>query len=219
MQIRVFTFNPFYENTYILFDDSKECVIIDPGCWNKEERDQLIDFVEKNDLKPVRLLNTHCHIDHIFGNTFISDKYSLPLEANKIEAENLSSADVSSAIFGVPAPKSPMIEKYLNEGDTVEFGSTSLKVLFCPGHSAGHIVFYNEEEKTVIGGDVLFRESIGRTDLPGGDFDILRRSIKEKLFTLPDDVIVFPGHGPETTIGYEKQHNPFINGELTTNNR
>jgi hydroxyacylglutathione hydrolase len=112
-----------------------------------------------------------------------------------------------------------MIEKYLNEGDTVEFGSTSLKVLFCPGHSAGHIVFYNEEEKTVIGGDVLFRESIGRTDLPGGDFDILRRSIKEKLFTLPDDVIVFPGHGPETTIGYEKQHNPFINGELTTNNR
>lgn len=210
MQIRLFTFNPFYENTYILYDDTKECVIIDPGCWNSEEKEELSDFISRHTLKPVRLLNTHCHIDHIFGNAYVNDKYGLPLEAHKLEEENLRSADVHSSVFGVPPPKSPMMEKYLMEGDTITFGDTSLKVLFTPGHSAGHVVFYDEAEGRVIGGDVLFRESIGRTDLPGGDFGTLINSIKTKLFTLPDDVTVFPGHGPPTTIGYEKAHNPFI---------
>ncbi len=210
MQVKIFTFNPFSENTYVLYDDTKECVIIDPGCLDASEEKKLSSFIETNALKPVKLLNTHGHIDHVFGNRFVAEKYKLKLETHKIEEANIRATDIYSASYSMPAPKSPMPEKYLDEGDTVTFGNTTLKVLFTPGHSAGHIVFYNEENKIIIGGDVLFRESIGRTDLPGGDFKTLISSIKEKLFVLDDDTIVYPGHGPHTSIGYEKLHNPYV---------
>jgi glyoxylase-like metal-dependent hydrolase (beta-lactamase superfamily II) len=211
MQVKIFTFNPFSENTYVLYDETKECVIIDPGCSNSAEEKKLTDFIETNELKPVKLLNTHGHIDHVLGNRFVADKYNLKLEANKLEEAGILATDSYASMYGMHAPRSPKPGIYLNEGDTVKFGNTSLKVLFTPGHSAGHIVFFNEENKIIIGGDVLFRESIGRTDLPGGDYETLIKSIKEKLFVLEDAITVYPGHGPETTIGYEKLYNPFLN--------
>lgn len=210
MQVKFFTFNPFSENTYILYDETKECVIIDPGCSNSAEEKQLAAFIEDNNLKPVKLLNTHGHIDHVLGNRFVAEKYNLELEAHKLEEAGILATDVYASNYGMHAPKSPTPAKYLDEGDKVKFGNTVLDILFTPGHSAGHIVFYSPEKKIIIGGDVLFRESIGRTDLPGGDYDTLIKSIKEKLFVLEDDIEVYPGHGPKTTIGYEKQYNPFL---------
>jgi hydroxyacylglutathione hydrolase len=210
MKIKVFTFNLFYENTYVLYDDTKECVIIDPGCSHLAENAELRGFILKEGLKPVKLLNTHCHIDHILGNRFVADTYSLPLEAHTEETDNITNADSYAMMFGMASPNSPEITKWLAEGDVVAFGHTKLEVLFAPGHSPGHIVFYNQEEKVVIGGDVLFKESIGRTDLPGGNYGILMQSIKNKLFTLPDDTVVYPGHGPSTTIGHEKKQNPYL---------
>ncbi|MDQ3072665.1 MAG: MBL fold metallo-hydrolase [Bacteroidota bacterium] len=212
MNIKLFTFNPFSENTYLLYDDSGECVIVDPGCSNGQEERALDSFIAEKKLQPVLLLNTHCHIDHILGNRFVSDKYGLLLEANAHEESNLRFADVYCQQFGIAPPQSPAIEKFLDEGDKITFGDTELDVLFSPGHSAGHVVFVNPADKCVIGGDVLFRDSIGRTDLPGGDHATLLNSIREKLWTLPDDFVVYPGHGPSTTIGYEKSNNPFLNG-------
>jgi len=210
MKIKIFTFNLFYENTYLLHDETKECVIIDPGCSNAEEYGELKQYIDKEGLTPVRLLNTHSHIDHIFGNRYVADTYSLKLEAHEKETDHIKNADSYAAMFGMPSPNTPKIEKYIVEGDVITFGTTSLEVLFAPGHSPGHVVFYNREQKVIIGGDVLFKESIGRTDLPGGDFNTLIQSIQTKLFTLDDDITVYPGHGMPTTIGYEKQYNPFI---------
>lgn len=210
MNIAHFTFNPFAENTYILYDESKECVIIDPGCSNSEEEEQLTDFIESNGLIPVKLINTHCHIDHVLGNKFVSDKYNMPLTSHKGESVILAMQPQISTMYGVPYDPSPEISIFLDDGDNVTFGKTTLKVFFTPGHSPASISFYNEEEGVVIGGDVLFQGSIGRTDLPGGDFDTLAKSIKEKLYVLPDNVVVYSGHGPSTTIGTEKRTNPFV---------
>lgn len=211
MKIKAFTFNPFSENTYLLYDDTNECVVIDPGCSNPAEEQQLLRFIAENKLSPVRLLNTHCHIDHVLGNRFISEKYDLALEAHELEKDNLKYADIMSAQYGFKPANSPNIATFLKEGDILSFGNTQLDVYFTPGHSAGHVVFYNPLLKQLIGGDVLFRESIGRADLPGGNMNTLLNSIRTKLFTLPDDVVVYPGHGKPTTIGYEKTNNPFLN--------
>ncbi len=210
MDIAIFTFNPFAENTYILYDHTKECVIIDPGCSNIEEQEQLIDFIESNSLRPVKLVNTHCHIDHVLGNKFVSEKYDLPLISHRGEVKVLAMQTQVSSMYGIAYNPSPEITKFLDDGNVLTFGRTALKVLFTPGHSPASISFYNEEAGVVIGGDVLFQGSIGRTDLPGGDFDTLAKSIKEKLYVLPDDVIVYCGHGPSTTIGVEKRSNPFV---------
>jgi len=210
-KIKIFTFNPFSENTYIIAAENGECVIIDPGCADREEEKILADYISGNGLKPVKLLNTHCHIDHILGNVFCMEKYGIELYANKEDIYNIKAADAFAESFGVRKPGSPPPTHYLREGDTVVFGNVILEVLFTPGHSAGHVVFYNRNGNYVIGGDVLFRESIGRTDLPGGNYAVLIRSITEKMFGLPDDTVVYPGHGPETTIGHEKVHNPFLN--------
>jgi len=212
MDIAIFTFNPFAENTYITYDDSKECVIFDPGCSNSDEQRQLTDFIESNGLKPVKLVNTHCHIDHVLGNKFISEKYGLPLVSHKGEVGVLAMQPQISTMYGIAYDPSPDISEYLDDGDTLVFGNTALKVLFTPGHSPASISFYNEEAGIVIGGDVLFQGSIGRTDLPGGDFETLAKSIREKLYVLPDDVVVYCGHGPSTTIGVEKKTNPFVTG-------
>jgi hydroxyacylglutathione hydrolase len=210
MKVTCITFNQFQENTYLLHDDTNECVVIDPGCYEKHEREQLKKYIEDNNLKVVRLLNTHCHIDHVLGNKFVANTYNVELEIHPDDEQTLRSVPVYAPVYGFPMYEEQLPAKYIKEGDTVRFGNTELEVIFAPGHAAGHVVFYNRSEKILIGGDVLFQESIGRTDLPGGDFDTLIQSIKTKLFTLPDDVTVYCGHGPETTIGHEKKYNPFL---------
>jgi hydroxyacylglutathione hydrolase len=210
MQIQGFVFNPFSENTYVLFDDTKECVIIDPGCCNDEERKELAGFIQEEGLKPVKLLNTHCHIDHVFGNSFVAKKYNLGLEIHKEDLPVLKSLPQVSHVYGLNAEESVDPSNFLNEGDQVKFGTSTLDILFTPGHSPGSICFVNREDKIIIGGDVLFYGSIGRTDLPGGDHETLLTSIREKLFVLDDEFLVFPGHGQQTDIGFEKKNNPFL---------
>lgn len=210
IQIEAFTFNPFQENTFVLYDETKECIIIDPGCYSESEKAELADFIEKNGLKPVHLLNTHCHIDHILGNKFVSEKYGLLPQFNEKEVEILLATTAYGPSMGIYVEESPMPEKYLDEGDIVKFGNSELEILFTPGHCPGEISFYHKVQKFVIGGDVLFYGSIGRTDLPGGDYATLINSIKTKFLTLDDDYVVYPGHGPETSIGLEKKQNPFL---------
>lgn len=208
--ITVFTCNPFSENGYIIANEQKECWIIDPGCYNDKERSALQNYIEKKELKPVRLLNTHCHLDHIFGNAFVAKTYGLSPEYHELEIPVMNSASVGAAMFGVKAPEQVEPGPFINEGDILSLGNHQFKVLFTPGHSPGSICFYNEEEEYVIAGDVLFHRSIGRTDLPGGDYDTLIRSIKTQLLTLPDAVKVYNGHGAYTTIGEERRGNPFL---------
>jgi hydroxyacylglutathione hydrolase len=206
-----FTFNPFQENTYILHDETKECIIIDPGCFTQNEKDQLVDFIEKNNLKPVRLINTHCHLDHIFGNRFVAEKYNLELEIHRGEIPVLEAAPMISQNYGIPFPEpSPAATKFIEEGDIIKFGNTELETLFTPGHSPASISFFCKKDKYLIAGDVLFRESIGRTDLPGGDFATLIGVIKNKFLPLGDDVTVYSGHMEATTIGHERQFNSFL---------
>jgi glyoxylase-like metal-dependent hydrolase (beta-lactamase superfamily II) len=210
MNVHAFVFNDFYENTYLLYDESKECIIIDPGCNNATERKKLIDYVSLHNLKPVMLINTHCHIDHVLGNKYISDYYKLALYAHEIEKKVLAMQPTVATYYGINYDPSQEITGSLSEGTTISFGETTLKILFVPGHSPGHICLYHKESNQVIAGDALFKGSIGRTDLPGGDYDTLIRSISSELFTLPNETIVYSGHGESTTIGYEKEYNPFF---------
>ena len=210
-EIAIFTFNPFQENTYVLFDETKECIIIDPGCYTEPERQQLQNFIKERGLKPVRLINTHSHIDHILGNWFVAEEYKLELEMHRDEQAGLVAAPHYGQMYGIQMQPSPQATIFLTEADKITFGNTTLDILLTPGHSIASLSFYCKEGNFVIGGDVLFKGSIGRTDLPNGDFNTLINSIKTKLFKLPDDVRVFPGHGDSTTIGEEKATNPFLN--------
>jgi len=210
MEVASFTFNDFSENTFVIYDKTKECCIIDPGCNTAQEEEQLVNFIEANDLKPVKLLNTHCHIDHVLGNKFISEKYNLPLVSHKGEQVVLDNMENVARMYGIPYKLSPNISEFLDEGDRLNFGNTELEIYYTPGHSPASISFFHKESRQLIAGDVLFLGSIGRTDLPGGNFDTLISSIKEKLFPLGDDVVVYCGHGPSTTIGGEKKSNPFL---------
>lgn len=206
-----FVFNPFQENTYLIYDETKECIIIDPGCYTAEEKKTLDDFIVKQELKPVRLINTHCHLDHIFGNKHVAEKYDLSLEIHKGELPVLEAAPQVAMMYGVAMPEvSPAPGVFLDENQVVEFGKTKLEIFFTPGHSPASISFYNKEDKYVIGGDVLFLGSIGRTDLPGGNFETLIRSIKNHILTLPAETKVYSGHGGPTTVGFEAMHNPFL---------
>jgi len=213
--IASFTFSPFQENTYVIYDETKECIIIDPGCYDSQERNILVNFIAENNLRPVRLVNTHCHIDHVFGNAFVAKKYNLKLEAHKGEEIVLAAAEIAAKMYGLKLEHSPDIEVFLEEGETLRFGNTTFQILFTPGHSPASLSFFCREDKFVIAGDVLFRQSIGRTDLPGGNFDTLMKSIREKLLPLGDEVQVFSGHGESTTIGYERVNNPFLTGRYT----
>lgn len=210
ISIHFFTFGPFQENTYVLFDESKECIIIDPGCYDNAERAELAAFIADKKLTPVRLINTHCHLDHVFGNGFVAEKYHLKLEINKYDQPVLDSFLKTCNLYGLNAEPSPAPSVYLAEGDNISFGNSTLEILFTPGHSPGSITFYNKEQKFMVAGDVLFYGSIGRTDLPGGNFETLISSIKDKLFPLGDDFKVYSGHGPETNIGFERKNNPFL---------
>jgi hydroxyacylglutathione hydrolase len=210
ISIHSFTFNPIQENMYLLFDESKDCVIIDPGCYDDTERAVLAKFIADKQLKPVKLLNTHCHLDHIFGNGFVAKKYDLKLEINKHDQRILDAFKMSCDLYGMNCDPSPQPSVFLEEGDVIEFGNSKLEILFTPGHSPGSITFYNREEKFMIAGDVLFYGSIGRTDLPGGSHETLINNIKTKLFPLGDDFKVYSGHGQPTTIGFERKNNPFL---------
>lgn len=211
IQIKKFTFNPFQENTYILFDETKECVVIDPGCYEKHEEDELMQFISQNDLKPVRLLNTHCHIDHILGNQMVANTYGLGLEIHKEDLVTLKSVVNYAHVYGFQNYKeSPDPVRFLEDDDEVSFGNSSLKVIFGPGHAPGHVAFYSENDAFVVNGDILFAGSFGRVDLPGGSMDVLRTTILNKMFHLPEDTVVYCGHGPETTIGKEKVSNMIL---------
>ncbi|MBK0401351.1 MBL fold metallo-hydrolase [Adhaeribacter sp. BT258] len=210
MTVTGLTFNPFAENTYLLYDETKECVVVDPGCSDAAEKAKLKQFISDNGLKVVKLLNTHCHIDHVLGNKFVADTYNVGLEMHEADLPTLKAIPAYAPSYGFTNYEEVLPATFLAENDTVSFGNTQLKVIFTPGHAPGHVVFYDEKGKNLIAGDVLFQRSIGRTDLPGGDFDTLISSIKTKLFVLPEDVKVYPGHGPSTTMGEEKRENPFL---------
>lgn len=214
MKIKRFTFNYFSENTYVLYDETLECAVVDPGCCNREEEQQLQQFIEEQKLKPVLLLNTHCHIDHILGNHFVASGYKLGLNIHPTEHPVLQSGVIVADRYGIPYHPSPEPSAFLKEGVAVTFGNTSLDVLFTPGHSPGSVCFVNHSGQSVIAGDVLFNGSIGRTDLPGGNFETLAHSIRTQLYTLNDVYTVYPGHGEPTTIGQEKQSNPFVKAGL-----
>jgi len=210
INIQSFIFNPVQENTYVLYNDKDACCIIDPGCYFGNERYTLQEFIEEQKLTPRFLLNTHCHLDHVFGNKFIHDTYDLPLHLHEKEKPVLDFAPASGLSWGMPFENYRGELIFLKENDIVKLDDDELKVLFTPGHSPGSICFYCQAQKFIISGDVLFKQSIGRTDLPGGDFDTLVSSIRNKLFVLPDDVTVYSGHGEPTTIGFEKENNPFL---------
>lgn len=211
MKIQRFTFNEFEENTYVLYDSTGQCVIIDPGCNTLSEQSELTLFIKNNNLQPQLLINTHCHIDHIFGNQFVAETYKLSLHAHEKEVEVLNSGSSVALFYQMEYDTSPKIEHFLYHDDEIEFGDTKLKVIFTPGHSPGSISLFHKDSETLISGDVLFESSIGRTDLPGGDYDIMIHSIQSQLFTLPESTVVYPGHGGPTTIGKEKRTNPFFN--------
>jgi len=210
VHINYFTFSPFQENTYVLWDDAGHCIVIDPGCYDGNEWRVLRSFLDEKGLRPARLINTHCHLDHIFGNHYLEEAFGLTPEFHQAETPIFSNAGIAASMYGVRLIEGSAPVKYLSEDDTVPIGGTELKILFTPGHSPGSLSFYNARDGWVIAGDVLFYESIGRTDLPGGDYNTLIRSILRELMPLPDDTTVYCGHGPSTTIGYEKRNNPFL---------
>jgi len=215
LTVKAFTFNPVEENTYVLYNENKQCCIIDPGCYFENERAGLKTFIEKTGLKPVLLLNTHCHLDHVFGNKFVHDTWGLSLHIHEKEKPVLDFAPASGEMYQLPFENYDGELIYIKEGEKIKLGddeadSDRLEIRFTPGHSPGSVCFYSEADGFAIAGDVLFNGSIGRTDLPGGDFDTLINSIQTQLFTLPDETKVYPGHGPMTTVGFEKMNNPFV---------
>lgn len=209
INVHTFTFNAFQENTYLLVNELNEGIIIDPGCYERQECLSLKDFIATHKINVILLLNTHCHIDHVLGVEFVKRTFGVTLQTHQIETQVLKAVETYADVYGFPNYEKTTVDTFLAAGDLISFGSHTLKVLFTPGHSPGHIVFYSEKDNFVIGGDVLFKQSIGRTDLPGGDFETLIKSIHTQLFTLPDHTVVYPGHGEPTTIGFEKTNNPF----------
>ena len=210
ISIKKFTFNPVQENTFVVYDETRECVIIDAGCYSQNERQELDSYLAVNQLNPVRMINTHCHFDHIMGVTHCRAKYHLDFEVHENEVPLVEQASEHGDLFGIPMEPVDAPDSFFQEGDRLTFGNSYLQVIEAPGHSPGGVVFYNPEQKMLIAGDVLFYGSIGRTDLPGGSFERLVGNIKTKLLTLPEETKVYCGHGPETSIGFEKRNNPFL---------
>ena len=211
-QLKSFAFNPFSENTYILFDDTtREAIVIDPGFYTANERKMFLKYIDDNQLIVKRLLNTHCHLDHVIGNPFIIETYDAGLECHRAELPVLNNAERVGAMYGVAVPPQFPPSVFIEDNAVITLGCIELKAILAPGHSPGSLCFYDEKNKFLIGGDVLFFGSIGRTDLPGGSHAQLIESIKTRLMPLPDDVKVYSGHGQPTTIGRERQSNPFLN--------
>ncbi|MCX6278787.1 MAG: MBL fold metallo-hydrolase [Bacteroidetes bacterium] len=210
INIQQFTFNSFMVNSYLLWDETLEAIVIDAACYDTNEQEQFSETVGKRHLKLTRNLNTHCHIDHVLGNEFIASTFGINPEYHQNSVLFLNTMKEMGSSFGFKINKIPPSRRFLEDDETIAWGNSSLKVLYTPGHADGSVCFYNAADGFVITGDVLFKDTIGRTDLPTGDFDQLMNSIKTKLFSLPDSTVVYPGHGPETNIGYEKVNNPFI---------
>ncbi len=210
LSITSFCFSPVQENTYLLYNEEGQCCIIDPGCYFPAEQSELKAAVEKTGLKPVLLLNTHCHLDHVFGNKFVHDTWGLSLHIHPLEKPLLDYAPVSGKLWQLPFEgyEGPLV--YLNAGDIIQIGEEQLKVIFTPGHSPGSVSFYHKAGGFIIGGDVLFSGSVGRTDLPGASFEVLENSIRTQFYTLPNETIVYSGHGEATSVGKEKRSNGFV---------
>ncbi len=210
LKIKAFTFNPFAENTYVAYDDaSLEGIVVDPGCYEPEECEELDIFIKKKKITITQLINTHGHIDHVLGNQFVKDTYKVKLGIHQLDEPVFKAVGSYASNYGFHQYSPATIDHYLKENDLVKVGKHTFEVIFAPGHAPGHIVLVNDEHKVILGGDVLFKDSIGRSDLPGGDHETLQKSIREKLFILADSMVVYPGHGPTTTLGYEKKYNPF----------
>ncbi len=213
MRIKAFEFNPLGVNTYVLHDETKECVVIDAACFYADEKEELIHYIIDQGLEVKHLLNTHLHFDHLFGVNLVASRFGVPLSCHQGDVYLLKDLPRQLQQFGLPPMDTdlkPEIGQYLNESDAISFGNQTLEIFHIPGHSPGSIVFYSASSGSLFGGDVLFHSSIGRTDLYGGSYDDLVTGIHEKLFTLPDETVVYSGHGPSTTIGYEKKNNPFV---------
>ncbi len=210
LKLKSFVFSPIQENTYLLYNEFNDCIIIDPGCYFPEEKDELKGFITQSSLTPRMLLNTHCHLDHVFGNKFVAETWGLTLHLHEKEKKLLDYAPTSGLMYNMPFDNYVGDYIYLKQGDVIKLGEDELVVIEAPGHSPGHICFYSAKQHFIISGDVLFNRSIGRTDLPGGDHETLLKNIREKLFALPDETVVYSGHGEKTTIGEEKKHNPFV---------
>lgn len=211
-EIQGIEFNPFAENTYLVWDETGECAIFDPGCWSAEEEFFLKKFVEQRGLRPVRLINTHCHLDHVFGNAFVAETWGLGLEIHRGEVPVLERYPDVCRMYGIAQFRpSPPPSRFIEDGELISFGNTSLRAILTPGHSPASLSFFCEKEKFVVAGDVLFFEGIGRTDLPGGDFEQLLHSIRTQIFELPEETVVFPGYGHPTSVRHEKEENPFLN--------
>lgn len=210
LYVRSFVFSPIQENTYLVYNDQKDCIIIDPGCYFEAERDALANFISEHALKPQILLNTHCHLDHVFGNKFVAERFGLTLHLHPLEEKVLAFAPTSGLMYNLPFDQYQGDFNFIDDNQVIQLGQDQLRTIAAPGHSPGSICFYCEAQDFVIGGDVLFEGSIGRTDLPGGDHQTLLNSIRTRLWPLPDATVVYSGHGNPTTIGAEKLHNPYV---------
>lgn len=210
LTIQPFCFNPFHENTYVLYNEQKQAIIIDPGCYTPEEKNTLANFITNNTLTPTLLLNTHCHLDHVFGNTFVSETYGLTAHFHKNEQAVIDRLPEGGARWGVPTEPYLGKVQYITQDEIIHFGADQFKVLVTPGHSPGSVCFYHQDQDFIIGGDLIFMDGVGRTDLPGSNPADLIKSIQTQILPLPDTLTIYSGHGPVTSLGREKLHNPYI---------
>jgi len=210
MKIHKFTFNPIEENTYILYDESGRCIIVDAGCYTKGEQEELAEFIQENGLIPEKIINTHGHFDHLLGNSFCREKYHIPFYIHKDDVSMVAGAENMAEFFGISLKHVSPPDGLLKEGTKITLGKSFLEVIHLPGHSPGGVAFYNKEQNFLLSGDSLFRGGIGRTDFPGGNENNLIKAIKEKVMVLPEETIIYTGHGPETTIKIEKKTNQFL---------
>lgn len=210
LQVKKFTFNPFQENTFVVWDESLDCAIVDPGCYGPDEQKALTQFIEKNGLNPVLNLNTHAHIDHVMGNRFLLEKYGLEPQMHEADLRTLKAAAPYGVLIGLRMDDPPIPTQFIDVSKPIQFGQTTFSVFFTPGHAPGHVSFYHADSHSLFSGDVLFQGGIGRFDLPGGHYQTLMNSITEVLFALPPQTKVYCGHGPETSLGFEKERNPFV---------
>lgn len=210
MPLHCLTFNPFQENTYVLADSAGQAVVVDPGMSDATERATFDEFLRKHDLTLVGCWLTHAHIDHVLGLGHVYDTYGLRPRLHPGERPVYDSNPQVASMYGVSLAPLPEAVYDITEGVAMQLGHLSLHPILAPGHSPASVCFYLETEALLIGGDVLFRDSIGRTDLPGGDHDTLLKSIREQVYPLPKETIVWPGHGPKTTVAYERVNNPFV---------
>ena len=210
LNVKTFVFNAFQVNTYIVFAENRDCIIIDPACSNTNEVSKLLNYIETEKLHPIMVVNTHAHVDHILGNADITEKLAIKLAAHPASRYFYLNALNFSAELGLKLDKVVFPDLELQDKDTIKLGDFDITILYTPGHADGSICIYSADGHFVISGDLIFYASIGRTDFPTGNFETLSKSIKEKIYTLPDETIIYPGHGPTTSVGFEKLNNPFV---------